>query len=138
MAIPPMSFRVRRSGACVCLSVLARLRMDWFSGCAVGESLTGVLVFLGLEGSAEPVGPLNEEELDVVGKVGVGAGDVSSQLGKSVKDTLAAASDDLSLFTKLAVFAVIVGVCVAYVKMHSPRRTGHAGRHGAYEKSSYP
>ena len=41
----------------------------------------------------------------------------------------------LSIFTKLFLLAVIVGVCLIYVKSHSPRRSaGVAGRHGAYEK----
>ena len=44
----------------------------------------------------------------------------------------------LSVVTKVVLFAIIVGVCFAYVKAHSPRRTSQAGRHGAYEKGGLP
>lgn len=44
----------------------------------------------------------------------------------------------LSVVTKLVLFAIIVGVCFAYIKAHSPRRTAQAGRHGAYEKGGLP
>ena len=77
--------------------------------------------------------PLDEDSVaDVVG------GKLESQLGKSFSGTLSATSEDLGFLTKLMIFGVIVGLCVLFVKMNSPRRTGYAGRHGAYEKSGLP
>ena len=94
------------------------------------------MCFVGLEGSAEAAEPLNEAVEDVYVKAEQGDG--TPALGKSVSDSLAAASEDLGLFTKLIIFGLIIAMCVVYVKMHAPRRTGYAGRHGAYEKSGLP
>lgn len=95
----------------------------------------GFCILAGIEGSAEAAEPLNEGVEDVYVKAEV---DGTPQLGKSVSDALGTVTEDLGLFTKLAIFAVIVGLCVVYVKLHTPRRTGYAGRHGAYEKSGLP
>jgi len=90
-----------------------------------------------LQGSAEAVGVLDEdEEEDVVVKAEV---DSMATPPKAVLDALPGnAADGLSLFAKLGFLALIVGVCAAYIKMHTPRRTGYAGRHGAYEKGGLP
>lgn len=96
----------------------------------IGVGTNRFHVFTGLEGSAEAVVPLDEETV-----AGVKA---DSQLGKSFTGTLSAASEDIGFLTKLMIFGVIVGLCVLFVKMNSPRRTGYAGRHGAYEKGGLP
>jgi hypothetical protein len=47
-----------------------------------------------------------------------------------------AAEEDLSLFVKLCIAAVILALCYAFVRAYSPRgRSTVAGRHGAYEKT---
>lgn len=97
--------------------------------------LTDVFFSAGLEGNAEAREPLNE---DVMGAAAGVEKTAVPALGKSVSDALASANEDLGLLTKLAIFGAIVGCCVLYVKLHSPRRTGYAGRHGAYEKSGLP
>lgn len=81
--------------------------------------------------------PLDEGDDDDI-YVKAEQGDGTPQLGKSVSEKFAAASEDIGLFTKLIIFGVIVACCVGYVKLNSPRRTGFAGRHGAYEKSGLP
>ena len=47
-------------------------------------------------------------------------------------------TEDLSYVTKFVILAVVVAACYAYVRAHSPRSTGRAGRHGAYEKGGLP
>ena len=91
-----------------------------------------------MEGSAEAAVPLNEAADDPDAYVKMEQSDGTPQLGKSVSDGLAAATGDLGLFTKLIIFGAIVGLCVLFVKLNAPRRTGYAGRHGAYEKSGLP
>lgn len=60
-------------------------------------------------------------------------------LGQKLMHSLEEPStQDLSLMTKLVLGAIIVAVCYAFVKAYSPRRTGPAGRHGAYEKGGLP
>ncbi len=78
----------------------------------------------GFTGTAEPAEPLDEDEVvvPVVGSAG------SKELS----------SADLSWTAKLIILALILAACFAYVRINSPRRTGRAGRHGAYEKSTLP
>ena len=47
-------------------------------------------------------------------------------------------TDNLGWLTKFGLLAVIVAVCIAYIRANTPRRTGPAGRHGAYEKGGSP
>lgn len=57
-------------------------------------------------------------------------GEIIEELGS------AAAEEDLSLFVKLCIAAVILALCYAFVRAYSPRsRSTVAGRHGAYEKT---
>lgn len=131
-----MSGSLPPSRVCVC----AARAGGWLgAGVVRGDRLTGSCVFLGLEGTAEAREPLYEGAADdeVDGRVEVD-GDGTAALGKTVAEKLSAAGEGIGWFTKLAIFAVIVGVCGVFVKSHAPRRTGYAGRHGAYEKSGLP
>ena len=90
----------------------------------------------GYPGTAESAEPLDEEDEEVTLKP-------AESLGEAVQDRFehvvgGLSEEGLSWFTKFIILAVIVGLCVGYVRMHSPRRTGHAGRHGAYEKGGLP
>lgn len=63
--------------------------------------------------------------------------------GTTIRDNKAAtlqslSTEDLSLVTKFIILAVVVAACYAFVRSHGPRRTGLAGRHGAYEKGGLP
>ena len=93
---------------------------------------------VGYEGTAEPAEPLNEDGDDKIV--------VDEPMGAPVPDQQAAplsmpvdlSTEGLTLITKLICLALIVAVCYGYVRAHSPRRTGPAGRHGAYEKGGLP
>jgi hypothetical protein len=110
-------------------------------------------VSTGLEGSAEPVVPLNEEEMvlgsgsgkppqppvrqdEHIGETSQSAlhdheGEVAHETGKT-----SANDADLSLITKLAIAGVILAACYGFVRAYSPRKGNmQAGRHGAYEKA---
>ena len=88
-----------------------------------------------LYGGAEFEWPYDEEgNIKTPDKVEVPSG--SAHYEATPVESLS--SEGLSVFTKLFLFAIIVGVCFAYVKAHSPGRTTHAGRHGAYEKGGLP
>jgi len=99
-------------------------------------------VLAGLEGTAEAAVPLNEDPVeDVAAKVGSVVNDAAAKAGEKVEDLKYAASDatgasaeGLSLMAKLVGAVIIVGACVAFIRAFSSRRTGLAGRHGAYEK----
>lgn len=96
----------------------------------------------GLEGTAEAAVPLNEDPVeDATAKAGSVVDDAAAKAGEKVEglkqaasDATGASADGLSLMAKLVGAAVIVGACVAFIRAFSPRRTGMAGRHGAYEK----
>lgn len=98
--------------------------------------MLGLTRHTGIEGSAEAIAPLNEDEgtTKFEGKV-VEQG--SEKVAEKVKSVTAVPGEGLSIITKLALFGVIVGVCYAFVKAYSPRRS-YAGRHGAYEKGGLP
>ena len=87
----------------------------------------------GYNGTAEPVAPLNED-----GEEGDTAHQPILDQEKTLPELGDPSAEGLSLITKFFVLALIVGVCYAYVRAHSPRRTGPAGRHGAYEKGGLP
>jgi len=96
----------------------------------------------GLEGTAEARVPLNEDPIeDIAAKAGSVVNDVAAKAGEKVGEVKKTASDatgtsteGLSLMVKLFGAAIIVGACVAFIRAFAPRRAGHAGRHGAYEK----
>lgn len=90
---------------------------------------------IGLIGTAEPAWPYDEE-----GNVKMPEKEVTYEQAQYVPPPVAEdpSSQGLSIFTKLVLFAIIVGVCLLYIKAHSPRRTAQAGRHGAYEKGGLP
>ena len=81
---------------------------------SLSDRMTGYI------GTAEPAEPLNEDEDEEITTIN------------------ALSTEDLSLVTKFAIFAVIVGACYAFVRSRTPRQTGFAGRHGAYEKGALP
>lgn len=88
----------------------------------------------GYTGTAEPVEPLEENigsELP-----STGAREKTASLHEHSVTPAALGDEDLSFTTKLFVLALIVAACYAYVRMHSARRTGPAGRHGAYVKGA--
>jgi hypothetical protein len=92
----------------------------------------------GYTGTAEPAEPLNEG-----GEVeGLLSGEPLKKAAESVQnnvvDAVKPSTGDLSWTMKFFVLALIVAACFVYVKMHSPRRTGPSGRHGAYEKGMLP
>ena len=93
----------------------------------------------GLEGTAEPAVPLDEfpaaseqaPPVDITGEEtrmkSQDPIDVVAQLGETT-----AAAEGLSLLMKLGLAGLILAACYGFVKANSPRRTAHAGRHGAY------
>jgi len=89
-----------------------------------------------LEGSAGPVEPLGEDEVYHGGAEVMGEKTALVVGGSTIAGTLTTATEELSWFTKLMLFGALVGLCVLFVKMNTPRRTAMAGRHGAYEKSA--
>lgn len=95
------------------------------------------MCFAEIEGSAEPSEPLNE---DTMGHVNAAVGEtVEKPLHQHQEEVVAELGDPasvgLGLMTKVLIFVAIIGVCFGFVKLNSPRRTGVAGRHGAYEKA---
>jgi len=95
-------------------------------------------LWAGYTGTAEPAEPLNEES---EGEVPLSSKPIEKATSALHEHTVAApklSDENLGWTAKLIILAVIVGVCFAYVKVHTPRRTGPAGRHGAYEKGALP
>ena len=89
---------------------------------------------IGLVGTAEPAWPYDEEGNIIDPSLGKVSSDEAHFEAPVPTYSETASSQGLSLVTKLVLFAILVGVCFAYVKSHSPRSTQRAGRHGAYEK----
>ncbi|GAB7359381.1 hypothetical protein MBLNU230_g6032t1 [Neophaeotheca triangularis] len=89
----------------------------------------------GLEGSAGSTEPLNEDTTE----------DVNAAVGETLDKPLHQHKEEiiaelggpgamgLSITNKVFIFFAIIGVCFGFVKLNSARRTGVAGRHGAYE-----
>lgn len=58
------------------------------------------------------------------------AGEKTEELGKAASEATGVSEEGLSLFVKLALAAVIIGGCFAWIKAHS----GSGGSRGTYEK----
>ena len=90
-----------------------------------------------LEGTAGSDGELNEDGEEALFQAETAHQPSDEQYQAKAVEDGELSSQDLSLVTKLIIFAFIVGGCYAFVKARTPRRTP-AGRHGAYEKSGLP
>lgn len=86
--------------------------------------------------------PLGEDEsFATVGQLdGVGSSRIAGLKGQFSshlnKEKLVGSSEGMSFTFKLFLVACILLACYMFVQAHSARRTGPAGRHGAYEKMS--
>lgn len=92
---------------------------------------------VGYEGTAEPAVELNEDVERPVFEAEKVHEPVQEEKIETAGVPADLSTEDLSLFTKLIIFAVIVAGCFGFVKSRSPRRSP-AGRHGAYEKGGLP
>lgn len=101
--------------------------------CADTQSLN-----IGYAGSAEPAVPLNDEE-----SVTQVDDATTTRTKDSIKDKLYETGstlafpkgEGLSPMMKFFLVACIILACYMFLRAHSARRGGKAGRHGAYEKS---
>jgi hypothetical protein len=90
----------------------------------------------GYTGTAEPVGPL-EENIGLESPVGLTGEEHMAIPHENTVTPSSLADEGLTWTTKLFFLALIVAACYGYVKMHTARRTGPpAGRHGAYVKGA--
>jgi hypothetical protein len=112
-----------------------------------GERFAGFRLthIAGLEGTAEPAVPLDDEETFGGGKPA--SADLKDNVGGTDKTPLSdhegeilaelgdGSQDGLSLLWKFALGGAIIGSCFVWVRWNSPRKgRAYAGRHGAYEK----
>ncbi|KXS99987.1 hypothetical protein AC578_808 [Pseudocercospora eumusae] len=93
----------------------------------------------GYAGTAEAAEPLSADEtFDSDDVVAQAKASVKEQVNSHINIEKVPAGEGLTLPVKLFLVGAIVAACWMFVKAHGARRTGPAGRHGAYEKSGLP
>jgi len=89
---------------------------------------------VGYIGTAEAAEPLDEED----GPITRSSFEAAEKASLNDPLIAAAGTENLSWTTRFVILALIVAACFAFVRANTPRRTGPAGRHGAYEKGALP
>ncbi|KAK6436017.1 Peptidyl-prolyl cis-trans isomerase B [Oleoguttula sp. CCFEE 5521] len=95
---------------------------------------------VGIEGTAEPAVALGPNEIvaDKAESVAHGAVEKASEKVResyeAINSSPVTSGQGLSIIAKIGFGAVLIAGCAAWIKARTPKRSGIAGRHGAYEK----
>jgi hypothetical protein len=103
----------------------------------IDDWLTLAFLLLGIEGTAGSNVSLDDEWMDAgveAPKETAVIEKIASGFEKAVPQLDSTSEEGLSIVVKLCLAGVIFAACFAFIRTCSPRRSGVAGRSGAYEK----
>lgn len=93
-----------------------------------------VMPFVGLEGGAEPIAPLDEDEVFTGSSAKVIGETITKETVASLKSEVVGTKHGMSFPFKLFLVACILAACWMFVQAHGRRRGSVAGQGGFAEK----